>query len=86
MIGLKNSGVIFNQENHTYHLDGKQLNGITSLLSEKLFPKKYANVSEEVLKRAADYGTFVHQQCELIDSLGIDAETEEAINYVSLAS
>lgn len=84
MIELKDSGVIFNQENHTYHLGDKQLYGITPLLSEKLFTNKYTNVNEEVLKRAADYGTFVHQQCELIDSLGIDAETEEAINYISL--
>lgn len=84
MIELKDSGVVFNQENHTYHLGDKQLYGITPLLSEKLFSNKYANVSEEVLRRAAEYGTLVHQQCELIDTIGIDAETEEAINYVSL--
>lgn len=84
MIELKDSGVVFNQGEHTYHLGDRQLYGITPLLSEKLFPKKYANVSEEVLKRAAEYGTSVHRQCELIDSLGIDPSSEEGINYISL--
>ena len=84
MMELKESGVVFTQEEHTYHLGDKQLYGITGLLSAKLFPNKYANVSEEVLKRAADYGTSVHQQCELIDSLGIDPSSEEGLNYVSL--
>lgn len=84
MMELKESGVVFNQEAHTYHLGDKQLYGITGLLSEKLFPNKYANVNEEVLKRAAEYGTSVHQQCELIDSLGIVPSSEEGANYISI--
>lgn len=83
-MNLVESGVVFNQEHHTYHLGGRQLFGITPLLSEKLFPKKYKGVSEEIIMRAAQYGTLVHQQCELIDSLGIGADTEEGINYVFL--
>ncbi len=36
-IELKNSGVIFNEEAHTYHLNGKELSGITGMLSRQLF-------------------------------------------------
>ena len=36
MIRLNDSGVIFNREEHTYHLEGKELSGITSVIQRQL--------------------------------------------------
>lgn len=80
---LVKSSVVFNAENHTYTLDGKQLSGITSLLHRQLFQDMYAVVNQDVLQKAAERGTLVHQNCELADE-GFDVDTIEAINYLKL--
>lgn len=80
---LVKSSVVFNAENHTYTLDGKQLSGITSLLHRQLFPDMYSGIDQEVLQRAADRGTLVHQNCELADE-GFEVNTPEAVNYKML--
>ena len=41
MIELVKSSVVFNEENHTYMLGEKQLQGITGMISRQLFPDKY---------------------------------------------
>ncbi len=61
MIELVKSGVAFNEERHTYSLNGKELHGITNMLRRQLFPDEYANVPESTLRRAAERGTAVHQ-------------------------
>lgn len=66
-IKLNQSEVIFNQEEHTYTLKGKELQGITNMLSIHLFPHKYDNIDDEVLQRAAERGSFIHEQIELSD-------------------
>lgn len=81
---LVTSPVVFNELDHTYHLDGRQLSGITSLLHRQLFKDMYAGVSEKVLAEKAQYGLLVHQQIELYDSLGIDPNTETTIAYQAL--
>lgn len=81
---LVRSEVIFNKYDHTYLLNGKELKGITGILSKHIFPKKYNNIPEYVLNNAADYGTFVHDTCELIDSLNVTPECIEGINYLKL--
>lgn len=80
---LVKSGVVFDSESHTYTLDGKELSGITSLLSRQLFKDQYANIPDDVLQRAAERGTFVHQSCELADE-GFQVDTKEALNYLKL--
>lgn len=77
---LVKSRVVFDSENHTYTLDGKQLSGITSLLSRQLFKDKYDQVPEQILKKAANRGTMIHQSCELLDE-GFSVGTQEAQNY-----
>ena len=57
MIELVRSGVVFNEENHTYFLGEKQLKGITGMISRQLFPDKYKAVPEFILKRAAEKGS-----------------------------
>lgn len=74
MIELKRSEVCFNEVAHTYMLEGKELQGITGMLKRQLFPDKYAWVEQEVLDRAADYGTGVHEAIEVADVFGGRAE------------
>jgi hypothetical protein len=85
MIKLMESGVDFNQDAHTYTLDGKELQGITGMISRQLFPDKYSNVSQEVLNKAAERGSMVHEQIELYDAGIIDKITnDELSNYAGI--
>ncbi len=79
---LSKSPVRFDQEAHTYTLDGRTLSGITPVLERCLFPDKYAGVPEKVMQAAAEKGTLIHQQCELADELGIIPDQEDALNYI----
>lgn len=81
---LNKSSVVFNQEEHTYHLDDMQLFGVTSMLKQMLFADKYAGISEEVLAKAAQYGTSVHEGVELYETLGADDGSPEVKNYRKL--
>lgn len=78
---LKNSGVQFNEAEHTYFLDGKELQGITGILHRHIFEDKYDGIPKRVLDLAAEYGSGVHATIELCDSLG-DTENTDS-NYVA---
>jgi hypothetical protein len=82
---LVKSGVVFDSEHHTYTLDGKQLSGITSLLDRQLFKDKYSGIPEDILRKAAERGTYIHQCCELADE-GFPSDCKEAMNYLNLKS
>ena len=81
---LVKSPVIFDQEHHTYTLNGRRLQGITGMLSRRLFPGKYADVPEAVMRKAKEKGSMIHEVCELIDELGITHESIEARKYIEL--
>lgn len=84
MINLAKCGVVFNQESHTYTLDGKTLQGVTPIVGW-MFPETYGNISQEVLERAAERGSFIHENIELADSLGIvPSQCQEALEYMRL--
>ena len=85
-IELKQSDVIFNPEDHTYFLNGKQLSGITSLLERQLFPDTYAGISEEILMQAAEYGKSVHESIEDFDMEWTNDGTQEVQDYISLCT
>ena len=51
MIELVKSSVVFSEENHTYFLGEKQLKGITGMISRQLFPNKYKDIPEYILKK-----------------------------------
>lgn len=70
MAKLKQSKVVFNQEEHTYTLDGKQLSGVTSLLNRQLFKDKYTGISEEVLAKASERGSLIHETIECLEGFG----------------
>ena len=80
MIALTKPSVVFDKGSHTYFLNGKQLSGITGLLEQKLFPTKYAGVDEEILHKAAEYGSNVHEQ--IAEDDGVDEFVlDEVLNY-----
>lgn len=84
MMELVKSKVLFNQEQHTYTLDGKLLQGITGMIGRQLFPDKYSDVPKEVLESAAKRGSFIHETIELVDDLGISNEMQEVKGYIEL--
>lgn len=55
----------FVDETHTYYLNNKEIPSVSTILGETLFKDKYAGVSDEVLERAAEFGTNVHKAIEL---------------------
>ena len=67
---MKESRVVFNQEHHTYTIDGRELSGVTPIVAW-LFPNTYKGIPQSVLDAAANYGTMIHEKCELADSMGI---------------
>ena len=81
---LTKSKVVFNQEEHTYHLGDKELKGVTGMLSAMLFKDKYAGIDEAVLKKAAAYGSGVHEAVELWHTLGIDDGSDELRVYKAI--
>lgn len=72
-INLVESPVVFDSEHHTYQLEGHELSGVTPIISW-LFPDTYRGIPQSVLDQAAEYGTLVHEKCELYDSMGIESE------------
>lgn len=76
--------MVFNQEDHTYTLDGNRLQGITGMLHRQLFPDEYKDVPEHVLNKAAERGTLIHEACEIADELGVTPAVKEGANYVRL--
>lgn len=78
---LRESPVVFDQEKHTYRLEDILLEGVTTLLRNQLFQNKYDDIPKEILEKAAKRGTLIHEQCELVDALGIDPVILEAKNY-----
>lgn len=53
----------FDDETHTYFVDGIIVPSVTQLLNRK-FGHRYDNIPAETLKKAAEYGTMVHKAVE----------------------
>lgn len=75
--------VYFDQEEHTYtNIDTfDTYQGITSTLMQRLFQDKYAGVPKEKMAKRASYGSLVHEDIELCESIGVEPTTAESINY-----
>lgn len=61
---LKRSKVLFDEEFHTYMLDGVFLSGITKVLGEKLFPDKYKDIPDAIVEKARERGSKIHKEIE----------------------
>lgn len=83
-IELKESGVLFKEEEHSYRLDGKELSGITGMLQRQLFPDEFDGIPKHLIQGAADYGTSVHLSCEDFDRNWINDGTQEVTDYIQL--
>ena len=56
-VQLKDSGVLFDEEQHTYLLKDKYLSGITGMLQRQFFPDEFEGIPKATLDAAAQYGT-----------------------------
>ena len=70
----------FDEETHTYTLNGKQLPSVTKLLDTG----DYVGVDSEILKRACDRGHEIHKELELYFKEGKLGDTREFYEAISL--
>ena len=54
----------FIEETHTYLVDGVITPSVTTLIHEIWMPSMYKGINADTLKRAASYGTKVHEMIE----------------------
>lgn len=83
-IQLAQSAVVFNEVDHTYNYLGNFLSGVTSLLHRTLFADKYNGIDPAVLAKAAAYGHNIHEQIELVDTLGVESQTPAVQSYLQM--
>lgn len=67
---LYQSPVKFEADGHTYDFDGRRLDGVTPIIAW-LFPETYKGIPQSILNAAAEYGSLIHEKCELADDMGI---------------
>ena len=84
MITLKESGVMFLEECHSYILNGKELKGITGMIERQLFPHKLDGIPASVLKNAAELGSAIHKACQMYDEIMIDNGLPQVAVYKKL--
>lgn len=84
-IELKDSGVIFNAEDHTYLLGDKILSGITAVLQRQFFPTEFEGIPKHIVDAAAEYGTGVHASCEDFDANWNNDGTIEVQDYIQIS-
>ena len=70
----------FDEETHTYTLNGKQLPSATKLLDTG----DYVGVDSEILKKACDRGHEIHKELELYFKKGKIGDTREFYEAISL--
>lgn len=68
MSNLKYSDVVFNEDEHTYTLNGKELHGITPVIEKYICEGKYDGIPAIVLAKAAEHGSKIHKEIELLVS------------------
>lgn len=75
--------VVFDEAAHRYTYEGRELTGVTPLVSW-MYPDTYEGVSDEVLHKAAARGSEIHEWCQMYNTLGITAEGHEIEEYIRL--
>lgn len=83
MAKLNESPVIFDNDAHTYTLNGVHLSGVTAII-KWLFPETYQDIPQSVLERAAEHGSLIHKKIEMFDKCGLGTETREVAEYARL--
>lgn len=78
-------GLVFEPEEHRYFLNGKELSGITSVITKHLFPHAHDGIPQKILKASAEYGSKVHKILENWDKLWQkDEQSVELQDYIAL--
>lgn len=78
-------GLTFDENDHRYFLNGRELSGITSVLTKQLFPTEYSGVPQKILDASKDYGTAVHKKLEKFDMEWTnDPQSVELQDYISI--
>lgn len=80
---IKGHELEYIDETHTYLVDGVIVPSITQILKIK-FGNKYAGIDKDVLQRAADKGTEVHEAIEKLCKTGEVEELKEVKNFIFL--
>lgn len=70
----------FYEDEHVYLVDGVIVPSITQILSHR-FGRKYAHVNRDVLRRAAEAGTAVHEAIERYCTTGEESDLPELRNF-----
>ena len=83
-VQLKDSGILFDEEQHTYLLGDKYLSGITVMLQRQFFPNEFEGIPKHIVDEAAAYGTDVHHSCEDFDHAWINDGTVEVQDYIQI--
>ena len=79
---LTRSAVSFDAATHTYHMGDVILGGVTPIV-KWAYPDTYRDIPEDVLRRAAEHGTSVHQDCQMADA-GLPCTSREAQAYLRM--
>jgi hypothetical protein len=66
--------ITYNDETHTYALDGIRLKSVTQILDIAGL-SNYSNIPEDILERARLFGTAVHDMTYLYDNNNLDTES-----------
>lgn len=81
---INNQILEFDEETHTYILDGVIVPSVTQILENK-FGNKYKSVNREVLRRASERGTLIHKIIEDYCINGKECESQELRNFKFLS-
>lgn len=76
---IKGRNLEFNEDTHTYFVDGERVDSVTQIL-HKVFPMKYADIPKDVLKKASERGTQVHKAIEAYCK-GFDDGSDEVKDF-----
>lgn len=80
---LVNSALKFDEETHTYTLNDNKLISVTQLLAKHHLTPDYSGVSEELLKKSAEYGNQVHKDIENYIKKSIVVPSLELTSFVN---
>lgn len=64
--------------------DNKQLQGITKMIGDTLFPNFYSDVPTSILEKARERGKHIHYDIQLFENHEIESETPEIALYKTL--
>jgi len=77
--------LVFDEKEHRYFLNGKELSGVTSVITKQLFPHSFDGIPKRILDASAEYGSHVHKILENWDKLWKkDEQSTELQDYRSI--